>query len=281
MNDMENTVYKNFGFIEPITSPDDYVFGAGNVQSEILQENGQWDEYLPKDETQLFKDRTDTYNCTAYGTLNCLEVLFRRLFNTPAEYSERFTGIVAGTKPPGNSPQTVIQSIRKNGLLADSILPFDDSIKNIDEYYSPNPMTGYYLNLAHKFIEDYEIFHEWVGNSNEEIKEALKYSPLGVSVYAWVIDPDGLYMRPKGYLDTHWVCLYGYEDGKYWKVFDSADNTHKKLRWDFGFSYCKRYNISRKGSSGQLSLMKQILDFMYQILSTIQKNIGKIFKKVV
>jgi hypothetical protein len=52
----------------------------------------------------------------------------------------------------------------------------------------------------------------------------LQYSPLGVSVYAWERRPDGIYHKPKNAPgDTHWAVCYGYEDGKYWKIYDSYD----------------------------------------------------------
>ena len=42
------------------------------------------------------------------------------------------------------------------------------------------------------------------------LKEALKLSPLGLSVYAWFTGPDGYMHRPQGANDNHWVMCYAY-----------------------------------------------------------------------
>ena len=78
---------------------------------------------------------------------------------------------------------------------------------------------------------------------------ALKYSPVGFSTYAWTKDENGLYYRPQGETDNHFVCVYGYEEGKYWKVFDSYfDNAQvlKKIRWDSLPMMCYRYTLHRQ-----------------------------------
>ena len=79
----------------------------------------------------------------------------------------------------------------------------------------------------------------------ELLKIALRHSPLGVSVYAWALDDeDGLYF--KNGEDNHWCVCFGYEDGKYWKIFDSYDNSIKHLKWDFDFGFVKKYYIIKK-----------------------------------
>ena len=75
---------------------------------------------------------------------------------------------------------------------------------------------------------------------------ALRFSPIGVSVFAWVKDTDGLYYKPKGQRDNHFVTLYGYKEGEYWKIFDHYDDTIKRLKWDYDFGFAKRYYIKKR-----------------------------------
>ena len=72
----------NYGLnIEEIKIEDDhYVLGAQSLQGEILQPDGQWDNFLPAEERQA-NDKFDTYSCTSFGTLNALEMLERRVYN--------------------------------------------------------------------------------------------------------------------------------------------------------------------------------------------------------
>ena len=248
---MENNETKNFGYIKDTIDPKDYVLGALQLPTDTLVPSGQWDEFIPVDEIQR-TEKYDTYNCTAFGTLNVLEFLFKRLFGETRNWSERYVGIAAGTRPPGNSPKKVIERIRKVcGLIDDELLPMSKAA-TVEEYYSPDPLPVLLTWKGEDFIKNYRINYEWVFsevrkyNQKEAIKEALRYSPLGTAVYAWQYDFDKkVYVRPKDAEDNHWVCLYGFEEGKFWKVFDTYDDTTKQLDWNYDFDRVMRYRISK------------------------------------
>jgi hypothetical protein len=275
---MVEKITKKYGFIPDKILPEDYVFGVQTKLSaekrDILQLNGQWDEFLPDNEEQE-RNGLETMNCTTYGTENALEVLFRRLFKEKKDWSERFIGVLAGTTLAGNSPQNVIQTVRHSGLIDEKLLPFDDTIKTWDQYYSPNPMDDWYTAQGLKFLKSYEIGHEWVFTSPSlanipKLMQELNFSPLGVSVYAWEQNENGLYIKPKGTEDNHWCILYGYEYKKFWKIFDSYDNTQKRLAWGFQFGFAKRYSIKKKEEKiGFLSKIWQaIKDYFKMVWET-------------
>ncbi len=247
---MENEV-KQYGYLPDEIKDEDYILGGLNLPTDILQENGQWDDFLPLVEIQR-NEKFETYNCTAFGTLNCLEILFKRLFGETKNWSERYVGVAAGTRPPGNSPQKVIETIRKDcGLLDDDILPMSKA-DTVEEYYSPDPLPWLMKENGRKFLNNYSVKHEWAFsdtqrfNKAEIVKNALKYSPLGVAVFSWQFDFDKkVYIRPMGAEDNHWICVYGYEEGKFWKCYDSYDDTTKELDWDFGFERVKRFHLEK------------------------------------
>ena len=157
---------KGHGFLPPPENPEDYIFGSQELgfkfPYEVLVEDGQWDTYLPKFEHQA-RQGFETANCTGYGTLTALEILLRKKYGIIEDYSERYVGVMADTWPPGNDPNTVIETIRKiSGLLKEEELPFDSSVHSVSEYYSPKPMDGSLLAKGLNFLENYELKHEWV-----------------------------------------------------------------------------------------------------------------------
>lgn len=241
---------KNYGYIPDKIEDHHYLFGSGQLGGQILQLTGQWDAFLPADEFQ-YRNGLETYNCTGFGTNHATATLFKRLFSNDFNKSERFIGIVAGTSGSGNSPHTVAEAIRINGFIEEFSLPFSPDIQTLEEYYAPKPPTPSLTQEGLQWLQQYTFGHDWVFSDNtdparnrELMKKALQYSPLGVSVFAWQQNSDGLYVSQD--YQNHWVTLYGYEDGKYWKIFDSYDSTHKQLVWEFNFGVAKRYVVQKK-----------------------------------
>ena len=235
---------KNYGFIPPAERlPEEYVLGGLSLlPREELQPSGQWHEFLPVKEIQR-NEKFDSYNCTAYATLNCYEILFKKIFGSEKNWSERFLGINAGTRPPGNDPHKVAEALRKKGSIPDEYMPF--ALANtIEEYYAPDPPTPSMLLEGQKLLDEFEVKHEWVDGDAQSMMRALKFSPLGVAVYAWQQNAEELYARGGG--DTHWTCVFGYEKDKFWLVYDSYDDSVKKLVWDFSFKYVKRYWLAKR-----------------------------------
>ncbi|MFP5263744.1 MAG: hypothetical protein ACLGJB_17830 [Blastocatellia bacterium] len=271
---------KHYGYIPDTIEPDHYIFGGSSIPDEVLQSTGQWGEFLPKDEFQR-NNSFDSQNCSNYGTQNPIEILMKYKFGGDYDYSERYLGVMSRTTEEGNSPHKVAETIRKeSGLIPESMLPFDASIKTWEQYYSPKPMIEPYLSVGNKFREDYIFLHEWVfidNNPNKVglIKEALKRSPLGIAVYAWLYGED-CYIKPKGAQDNHWVCLYGYEEGKYWLIFDQYDSTHKKLAWNFDFSCAKRYYVAKKLTEVQVQdNLKQQITLYQKIVELLKRFLNR------
>lgn len=70
----------NYGLILDKIQEDHYIFGAGQLGGQIIQLDGQWDSFLPSDEFQN-RNGVESYACTSYGTLHCLSILAKRLYN--------------------------------------------------------------------------------------------------------------------------------------------------------------------------------------------------------
>tara|TARA_R110000868_G_scaffold75379_4_gene217565 strand:+ start:157 stop:987 length:831 start_codon:yes stop_codon:yes gene_type:complete len=240
----------NYGFIKPTIEAKQYVLGNVNVPFKVLKEDGDWrDNMRPVKEIQ-FNDKFDTYNCTSYNTLNQIEQYMYVAFKETVNYSDRWLGIIAGTKPPGNDPHIVYEAIRKYGLIPEDMLPYSDDLTSVDEYYSFKgaDMEACYAE-GRKWLEKYDFMHEWCfdpqGNiPNDEkvnnIKASLKASPVSFAVFAWVEDSRGVYIRLGG--DVHWTSCMCYDDLQ--RVFDSYDPVEKPV--DQEIFYAKRIHIEKK-----------------------------------
>jgi len=236
------------GFKEPIIEDSEYFFGGGQLTGEILRADGQWTDFLPADEKQEIN--FETYNCTAFATTSCLEILLN-LQKQTKNFSDRFVGIQAGTGRGGNSPHKVAEAIRKSGLISEEILPFGGN--NIDEYYSIREIDKKVIQiLSRTFLKGYSIKHDWVITKSSPadkltrqrlMMEALRYSPLGVSVHAWMQNDDGFFTNTQALPDNHWTACVGYKEGEYWIIYDSYEPHLKHLAWDFPFQFSKRYHL--------------------------------------
>src|SRR3990167_3390611 len=241
---------KNYGYIPDVIEPENWILGASSLPQIILRPDGQWLDYFPKTEDQ--KKLTETFNCTAFSTLNCVEILFEESFGAERNYSDRFTGISAGTKPPGNTAQAVAEAVRKFGVIKEELLPFNDAIDTTEKYFSPNPLTKDLLQEGKKWLLQYGFGHEWLrslttsANKIKLMKQALQFSPLVFPVYAWEKTGE-FYTNIENQQNTHLTVCAGYKENEYWIIFDSYAPYIKHLDWNFPFGTVKRFSLTYLG----------------------------------
>lgn len=246
----QNVKLVGHGFVPSAITEDQYILGASNaLPFEVIQDNGNWTPYLPEGERQA-RLYFDTYGCTIYNTTAPIETLERKLFGEDSEYSERFVYIGTGTRPPGNNPHVICEWIRKNGLIPESLLPFTDRLQSLDEYASPNPLTMQYTDEGKKWLSQKSFQHEWVATDKHDpketqarLKEALRTSPISVSVVAWQ-EHNGIYVKEQGQPDNHWAFLTVF-DGNYPIILDSYPPYIKRLMPFYDFTYAKRYRVTK------------------------------------
>jgi hypothetical protein len=256
---------KNSGFITPKVDKEQYILGQGNVVLDVLQVNGDWTDSLPAVEKQSTPN-FDSYNCTGFATTNQIEMYLFKRFGEKINVSDRWVGIISGTKPPGNDPHTVYEAIRKYGLIPESMLPFSDDIKTAEDYFSfkGGDKEACY-RAGREWLEKYDFKHEWVyhpdsGLTSEEklhnIKVALKYSPVCVAVYAWQADGRGVYVDMFG--PNHWTTEYNFKE--FQEIFDTYD-PYKKLV-EQNIIYAKRISIEKKIAPSKLSKWQVFINFI-------------------
>lgn len=230
---------RNYGFLEAPPQGIDYLLGT--IDKPILMESGQWDEFLPFYEPQSSKSPYfDTYACVTFSALNCLEVLHNYFNNEIINYSDRLTAKLSGTIPGvGNYFRSVAESIRKDGVVLEPIYPF---IANKNEYYQTVPsdvrIQIFKINMGWEWIR----YNDYLTDRKERLIEGLQYGPLQISVHAWPRSKNGIYPRSEKQRN-HAVMLYGYEEGRYWKIFDHYKQERKKLAWDYNFGSAILYSL--------------------------------------
>ena len=223
-------------------TPEDWTLGS--IVSEVLKEDKDWSKYLPLYEPQS-KDNWDTYGCTCFGTLNQVETLLNFLEGKEYNFSERYPYNIVKINPPGASPHSVYEAIRKNGLLTQEELPFTNTL---EEFKKPRPMTEELLSKGKLWLNDYTLEHEWlISPTHDDIVANLKYSPIALSVTAWYYQ-DGLAVDAN-LTNTHWCLCFRAEKvnaGQILYVFDSYDHSIKKLDPSHKIMFAKKISIKKK-----------------------------------
>lgn len=238
---------KTYGLKLGKISPTDYQWGK--LPKKVINYIGDYTDYLPIYEPQTLKDGKDVQGCYIWGTENAIEIYLRVLTGNEWNLSERFVFNGLEAEPDGGDPFQAGEFIRKKGCCNESDLPIPDTYQ---EFITPRPLTVDLINKAGTLIKRFRIRQEYVWNDyvdqitveekRKRIKEALPLSPLGVSVYAWATDENGLYYRPQHAPDTHWCVLYKSDD-KCDYIFDSYDHSTKNVRHDMNYAICIRYLI--------------------------------------
>ena len=263
-------IRKNFQY--PVIKDEDYVFGSGQVTGNVLREDGDWRPYLPPEEHQR-RNGVESSACFIEAQQHTIATILEEEFGVlDQNFSARFNLIFAQATPNGGDPLIGAQSIRTYGLIPDSFLPFSDDIKSWQEF---NSFKGADRNDC---IEQGKVWRRYwepkydvvvtremdLETKYTLLKEALKYSPLPVSVYG--VQSGGTYIKkPKGTRDTHMVQLVYIDSDNCAYVWDTYEPFLKKLPSKYNFDFAMRWNI-QKLPLLQMSLIKKIISLLNQWL---------------
>lgn len=281
MQTTDKTMQKNRGLIiPPITTREEgaeHILGASDP---IINPSGNWEQYLPAGELQN-KGYFEPSACASFGTNHAVATLVKFLQKNEANYSDRALATGSGTDPArGNDPHKVAEYSRNVlGFVPESVLPFDDSIRTLEQFYSPNPLTQDIIDAGNKIYEVFDFTHKWVFQSGtpsvkkQLLKTALQKGAVCVSVYAWAREAErGDYIKPEGTTDNHWVQLVKYDENDCPVIFDSyaeADSTPylKVLDPLYDFAIAKVYFLTP--AQPKLSILSKILQLAKQWLDIL------------
>lgn len=267
--------------------PTDFIAGGETrigADRPVLVESGQWDKFLPDEETQ-YNNLFDCYGCVTFSGLNGVETLFNLFISLgmiseknlqwlkdnkyidyrtgKINFADRFTAKMSGTTSNGNSLGAVADSARNHGLVPESAWPWPTTIKDSMTraekwaiYYADIPQSVKDLGL--EFKKRFDIAYQWiiVGTSSIDQQKALlkAWLPKGpIQIASAVCSPwNSNEANPPingcGCTTQHATMIYGYDDGKSLKDFDHYKSYRKLLAWDYCTPYAMQYYLAEKST---------------------------------
>lgn len=275
--------HTNTGVIDPAPPINGWVAGAEDGVGAVvsLEVDGQYDTYLPDEETQVVFNPFlfDTFACVSFSALNNVEILINRLRakkllpvthetflqnngyinkqTGKVNLSDRFTAKMSGTTMNGNNFGNVAESIRElHGVLPEMDWPFpdmtdvqNDGQKKWERYYMEVPQD--LQKKAKKFLEYFDIKYRWIttgSSSQAQIENALKNGPLQIvsSICSPWSSNDGMPPIPACGCGTgHATTVYGSTENA-WKDFDHYKSFRKLLARDYCIPYTVQFYINPK-----------------------------------
>lgn len=231
----------------------DYKFGA-YIPVEVLQPNGDWNDYLPEVEFQ-YRYGFEPSSCMSFSLLSCIEAYIFRKYGVRLNLADRFLAKVSGTKDGGNTMRSVADALRKVGVVPENFWPYTAEVNSFDKYYEDIPKD--IMKIAEDFIEEWNFKYDFVPSDAKEITKALRSSPLVVSVPAW-FERNGRHYRPEGFVDTHATLLFYESEGVFRRIFDTYNPHIKDLEWDLIPMQIMRIYVEKRGEKKHFSLIEWI-----------------------
>lgn len=247
----------------------DYIFGAADCDKQILQEDGQWKSYLPVSELQS-ENGLETMSCVSQSLLNCVEILLKRKYAEDKNYSDRFLATISGTTPNGNYMSKVIEALRKQGVVDEHVWGRDYS--SWATYFRTIPKD--ILAKALLFLKEYDVKYERVLDNKDLLMEALKYSPVWTTGFAWAKKGNLYYSKSSS---NHAFVIVGYVKGSHWLAFDTYDPFLKTLDWNFTFENSKVILVNKKQEEYSKEKLKNLKDRGFDFVLRAEKN-GEVYR---
>lgn len=239
------------------TQPGDDVAGAqSRIVYQVLQEDGQWDEYMPTDGESQVSLYNETSSCTNNSCSNSIDAQVNRMIKLgliPKEKldklikykfvvdgkcntSESWNAVKSFTNPDlGNYLYKPWDSARNDGMIPEALRPFGRYTK-LAEFYNPDFSAECY-EAAEVWKEIFVIQYEVIPIDRASRQYHRKQAPLsqitGVCPGWSLQDVVATCSLDSG----HATLDYGDKPEEYIKCFDSYQPNCKKLAWDYKVRY--------------------------------------------
>lgn len=184
-------------------------FGDNGISGSIINETGDWTKYLAPNELQS-QNGVESSACFVEANQKTIGILKEYQYGIKDEnYSARFNALLSDGTEVGGDPLKGAYSIKKDGLIPQSMMDWKD-IETWGDYHSwkgtdKDKCISKGQQEAREWDKKYYILFEKddpIEVKYNNIRQALKRSPVPISVYAW-LEKDGAYYKPNGADDTH------------------------------------------------------------------------------
>lgn len=271
---MHIEIKQNFKY--PEITDKHYRFGSNKFDDVILVPDGDWRPYLPIGEEQNRRG-VESSACFVEAPQHAIATIEEKIFNElDNNYSARFNALRAEGDENGGDPLKGAESIRKDGLINEDILPFNELITSWNDYHSYKGQSEEVCiakgqEWLNKKTFNYEVIIEKDDDLNDKyskLKETLKRCPVPVSVTAWYRNDSGEYYKPEGYDDNHLVlCVYVDENNCPY-IWDTYSPFLKRLTSMYNFDFGMRVAVKKKTEIPQDS-RKDICDVIKSLIKKI------------
>lgn len=256
-------------FVYPDVKDSHHRFGAV-MNKKVLRPDGDWRDYLPPEEDQN-KRGVESSSCFIEGQQHTIASLEEELFaELNNNYSARFNALISNGSETGGDPLAGADSIRNDGLIPDSFMPFGNDIQSWDDFHSWKGVNETAARLkgqeyrGKKKLNNEIIFeiHESIEQKMNKLHEALKYSPCPISVCGWY-EQDGFYVKPADASDNHLVEAVYIDDQNRITIRDTYAPYTKVLAPNYPSEFCMAWTAEKRtlplGQEGKLILLYRSL----------------------
>ena len=277
-------------FIYPDIKETDRTYSG--FSSPIILLDGDWRQFLPLNEDQRVAG-VESSACFIEAQQAIIATLMEVIYGIKdSNFSARFNALLSGGTEVGGDPIKGALSIKKDGLVSQSSMDWND-VSSWDYFHSWNGVDKEKCLLEGKnFVNQWDMSYRIVFEKDCPIetkyvllKEALKRSPVAVSVYAWV-EKDGVYYKPEGVRDTHLTMVaVSVNDKGQVIVRDTYFPYLKTLEKDTDFEFAMSWAIRKRNPQEQLqeiqkSLIIILRDYVLQLFRKIYKVGGAILSGI-
>lgn len=267
-------------FKYPEIKDTDFIFGSGEVVGTEICSDGDWRNSTPPEEYQS-RHGVESSACFIEAQQHTIATIQEKQHGVlDQNYSSRFNLNFADATEEGGSPLKGADSIRKNGLIPDEMMPFSDDIESWAEFRSfKNVDKADCLIAGQRWLNHWDPKYDIVFLKNDpveikyrKLKQALKYSPICASVYAWILNPEtNEYEKPEGYYDQHLIEIVYVDNQNSAYIWDTYAPFLKKLAPNYNFDFGLRWTVNKveripSNSNWVKDLSQRLFDFFKSFL---------------
>lgn len=233
----------------------------------IINSSGDWTQFLTPFENQG-ENNVEPSSCYIEAQQSCIAILKEYIYGIKDEnYSARFNALLSGGTENGGDPVKGALSIKKDGLIPQSMMDWKD-INSWQDFHSWKGIDkGQCISKGQEEANQWDKTFRVVVEKDMPLKtkydllrEELKRCPPPISFYAWV-ERNGKYYKPEGVRDTHLVdtIVLKVSDNNEITIKDTYKPFIKTLEANSDFEFAIGWSVRKRSPQEILNLQQKSL----------------------
>lgn len=270
-------------FIYPHIKQETRVFGSANQVGSVINESGNWMPYLPIEEHQKVNG-VESSACYIEAQQHTISTILEKKFSMiDSDFASRFNALLSDGKEFGGDPLLGAESIRKDGLIRQELMPFNATINSWSEFHSWKGANEEMCRKEGKdFLKNWKLNYDIVFERElpldlkyKRLRDKLKTSPVPMSVYGET-DVEGNYIsKPNGVYDTHMVEAVYVDDDNCIYIWDTYAPFLKKLPANYNPDFAMMWGITKiEAKKGWWDIAIKLVKWFYKELNILKYFYG-------